>query len=93
MIFCTLLAKDTDPFNNTVQYRPSEKEIVFGLKVPSSDGFQLNFMIKIGKKCFNELCRPKKDQNKAWKVGGFSFLLSKNRKNFKEKPQEAVMHT
>ena len=25
----------------TVQYRPSEKEIVFGLKVPSSDGLGL----------------------------------------------------
>ena len=27
--------------SNTVQYRPSEKEIVFGLKVPSSDGLGL----------------------------------------------------
>jgi hypothetical protein len=26
---------------NTVQYRPSEKEIVIGLKVPSSDGLGL----------------------------------------------------
>ena len=50
-------------------------------------------MIKIGKKCFNELCRPKKVQNKAWKVGDSSFLLSKTRKNFQEKLQEAVMHT
>ena len=50
-------------------------------------------MIKIGKKCFNELCRPKKVQNKAWKIGDSSFLLSKNRKNFQEKLQEAVMHT
>ena len=44
--------------------------------------FRLNFMIEIGKKCFNELCRPKKVQNKALKVGDSSFLLSKNRKNF-----------
>ena len=35
----------------------------------------------------------KKKKNKAWKVGDSSFLLSKNRKNFQEKPQEAVMHT
>ena len=42
--------------NNTVQYRPSEKKIVFGLKVPPGDGwFRLNFMIEIVKKCFNEL--------------------------------------
>ena len=33
-------------------------------------------MIKIGKKYFNELYRPKKVQNKAWKVGDSSFLLS-----------------
>jgi hypothetical protein len=26
--------------------------------------FRLNFMIEIGKKCFNELKRPKKGQNK-----------------------------
>jgi hypothetical protein len=50
-------------------------------------------MAKIGKKCFSELCKPKKVQNKAWKVGDSSFLLSKNRKNFKEKLQEAVMYT
>ena len=29
------------PLYNTVQYRPSEMEIVFGLKVPSSDGLGL----------------------------------------------------
>jgi hypothetical protein len=27
--------------DTTVQYRPSEKEILFGLKVPSSDGLGL----------------------------------------------------
>ena len=50
-------------------------------------------MIKMVKKCFDELCRPKKVQNKAWKVEDSSFLLSKNRKIFQEKLQEAVMDT
>ena len=34
-----------------------------------------------------------KGQNKAWNVGDFSFLLSKNRKNFQEKPQDATMYS
>ena len=42
-------------------------------------------MNEIGKKCFIELQRPKKDQNKAWKVGDSSFLLSKNRKKIQER--------
>ena len=32
-----------------------KKKIVFGLKGPSIAGFRCNFMIEIGKKCFNEL--------------------------------------
>jgi hypothetical protein len=34
----------------------------------------------------------KKGQNKAWNVGDSSFLLSKNRKKFQEKQQEAIMY-
>ena len=34
-------------------------------------------MIEIGKKCFNELCRPKLVQYKARKVGDFSFFGTK----------------
>ena len=46
----------------------------------------------MGKKCFNELQRQKEDKNKAWNVGDSSFLLSKSRKNFQEKQQEATMY-
>ena len=50
-------------------------------------------MAKIGKNCFSELCKPKKSKIRLGKWGDSSFLLSKNRKNFKEKLQEAVMYT
>ena len=70
----------------TVQYRPSEKKIVFGLIVLSSDGLGLIFMIEIG------VLMNFKGQNKAWKVEDPSFLLSKNRKIFQEKQQESTMY-
>ena len=77
-----------------MQYRPSEKKIDFGLKVPSIDGLSLsNYMIEIGKKYFNELLKAKKGQNKSLNVGDSSILLSKNRKKFQEKQQEASMYS
>ena len=36
---------------STVQYRPSEKKIVFGLKVPSSDGLGKVIHTKYSKHC------------------------------------------
>ena len=70
-----------------MQYRPSEKKIVFGFIVPSSDGLGLIFMIEIG------VLMNFKGQNKAWKVGDSSFLLSKNRKYLQEKQQESNIYS
>ena len=36
----------TESYASTVQYRPSEKKIVFGLKVPSIDGLGLILWLK-----------------------------------------------
>ena len=54
---------------------------MFGLKVPSGDGLRLILQLK---KCFDELNRPKKGKNKAWKVEDSSFSFSKNRKKIEE---------
>ena len=42
----SLLKNFFDSLPNTVQYRPSENKIVFGLKVPSGDGLGLILSLK-----------------------------------------------
>ena len=84
---------DLGGLSTTVQYKGSEKKIVFWADSAIKWWFRLNFMIEIGKKHFDDLYRPKKGQNKAWKVGDSSFLLSKSRKKFQEKQQESTMYS
>lgn len=50
-------------------------------------------MIEIGKSVLMTFTGQKKGQNKAWKVGDSSFLLSLNRKYLQEKQQESTMYS
>ena len=56
---------------STVQYRPSEKKIVFGLKVPSGDGLGLILQLKYVKSVLMSF----KGQKKAKiRLGKWSIL-------------------